>query len=747
MPDYRSWTVDRAASLIRHPNKDTRLAAVYRLSNEPGPAIHKLLAQSAQYDANPRIRYEAVMVLSKRREQASLGLFRYLSQNDQDAKVRAAADWAFKTMGGVDSAPATPPVRRAPPLPPPKPVVAIRHTPVTKQLPRHQIPIFTELNPEADVSKVILFYRTIGEQAFRKKVMKSHENGVAAVIGCDAVYAGPREIHYYIKALGPDGKPIGSSGSSDKPNRIVTVSKLRGEPPHLPNAPPADECFIIRHKPIAQSQHLYPIPVYAEINREIPVSKVLLSYRTPGEQTYTQEQMKPYGDKGKYFAFEISCNVMQTFDPVKIAYYIEVFDKKGRPFANSGSKETPNELAIVKNLKDDPPTLPDGVASTACTGSDQGQELPPGFWDGESAAIMNTSKKEKQTHTGFIPAVGLDGAIGMPRDTLVRTGIGGVMGLETGSFMNAYEGNSIASDNDFRLTDFSILLFGKLSLAEIIEIGIDLEVLTVEKLTHSQRLYYDDAGEWREIGEDNPRYDDNITDNGFSGVAVGFASANGKILFIRKDSLRMGIALRVTAPTHIGDRFDKGIGAAGLYKDVFEFDETADMLKNETTDGMMMAIEPGFIVSMVPIESLTLFADLTLITSVLWYTHERETRVQSESSNETSTDFANINLHLIPHIGAQYTILDGMIGIGLAIQPALYLGTSQDFKFVSMGLIPGAIFNFLESFYASLTVTAELLPLSAKPFLCPDFEDPSIATPPYGLGRRVGMAITAGYDF
>ncbi len=67
----------------------------------------------------------------------------------------------------------------------------------------------------------------------------------------------------------------------------------------------------------------------------------------------------------------------------------------------------------------------------------------------------------------------------------------------------------------------------------------------------------------------------------------------------------MGFALRATFPTHIGERFDKGVGAPNLYS------VSQDQVAPYTNKGLLWAIEPGVIASVAAIDHFTFNAELT----------------------------------------------------------------------------------------------------------------------------------------
>jgi hypothetical protein len=523
IPDSRSWSMKQAIDNLRASDKGMRLAALYRLAMEPGPAIQKWIANAAQYDPEPRIRYEAVIILSKRKESPSLPLLMWMAENDKDERVRAAAAQG----AGV---PLTP--KKPPPAPPPA--------------------------PEA-----------------------------AATPGTDAAQPAPAE--------------------------------------------PA---------------------------------------------------------------------------------------KAGAP---TKSQPAPRREARVDA---------------------QGNELPPGYEDMEKDAEDTTALEEKPlVHSGFLPIVGYDGAIGIPRDTLARTSLGAVIGYAMGSFDNVYKpqglsttGDAVKINNSFDSKDFSILISGRFAPTDFFELGLEIEAMTYESLSHTQ------------TGSGDYTLDEDSTlkvNNGYSGVALGLASVDAKAIFVDQPAFRFGMALRFTVPSHFGnDKYKSGIGAASLF-----LDNTPKEIGDETKGGLFFGVEPGFVASYVPLNGLTIYADLTLLTTILTFDRKQQWSDQGfikSSSNSLSA----INLYLVPNVGAQYRILDEQLGFQLALSPVAYMGLAQGAGLASFGIVPGISYRIPEIMELALTFSIEAAPSSPFPLSCTDISSNSSSDPaPCGVGRRFGLALSAVHAF
>ncbi|MFO8071793.1 MAG: HEAT repeat domain-containing protein [Polyangia bacterium] len=543
VPDSSGWSVHQAVANLRASERGVRLAALRRLAEEPGENIRKWIAETAQYDPEPRIRYEAVNILAKRAESASVPVLMQIAQNDKDDRVATAARVALQKSGHA------PPGTAAPSRPAPA-----------------------------------------GGQA-------------------------------------QTGQPAAASP---------------GQP----------------------------------------------------QQQQPQQPQQPQPPRRKEY-------------------------------------------------------------------DEEGNELPPGYLDAGGGGgsmideeLLAASKEDKRVHSGFLPALGFDGEMGSPRTTLARSSVGIQLGLEHSGVYNevltttanAMVISEIEGLNDYELTDFSVLLGGTWSPWEFLELGLGVEVLTAEKLSHDQLWKYREGtneGETIDPTENDTAAEYVYDDSSYSGAAFGFLSLDIKTLFHRSEIARIGMALRVTFPTHSGERFQSGIGAASLYLPVRSWDRNV----HETRDATMWGIEPGIIASFAPIDHLTIYADITYLVTVLSYT-EYEHGLKDNQQTQEKEDLSAAGMFMIPNLGAQYRLLDESLGIQLALQPTVYLGTAQSAAMASFGIVPGVAYTIAEMVELSLTASIEAGGDASKPLYCTDLE-PSDDSPPIpcGVGRRFGFALQASYAF
>jgi hypothetical protein len=551
IPDSRAWTVEQAIVNLRSSDKGMRLAGLYRLFKEPGPDVQKWIAEAAQFDPEPRIRYEAVKALQMRNESASLPIFMHIAETDKDDRVRTAA----RIASGIGGTPGAQPGAPGQPAPQPQ------------------------------------------------------------------------------------------------------------EAPGQPAPPPPKR-----------------------------------------------------------------------------------FDAAG------------NELP-PGYLDGDPGGAKVGVGGSGAGGTG-GAEVPWGAeMDPEAVAVKE--EKELRAHSGFLPQLGFDGAMGSPRDTLNSTNVGILLGLGWGRFDHAVTMDMAVDDvingeqargvNRFTRTSFGMTLLGHWSPGKYLEVGLSAEVMTVEKMKHQQRwecLNLD--GQWEKVSITDPPDPDSYCygssdviyqDTSYSGAAFGLVSLDLKSVFLQTDLARVGIAARVTFPTHTGARFDKGLGAADLYLPGGEA-----KTGHYSDKGSVWGLEPGIVASLAPIQHLTIYADLTFTMAFLKFGV-----VTRDYGNTDSQERKATNFFFIPHFGVQYRLLDEKLGVQVAFSPVAFLGRGGDAGLAAFAIVPGASIRLIEHLNLSLTVDIDAGANATRPFQCPhlvsDTEAQTSEPAACGVGRQVGLALQTSWEF
>ncbi len=420
-----------------------------------------------------------------------------------------------------------------------------------------------------------------------------------------------------------------------------------------------------------------------------------------------------------------------------------------QPTTTTPPGEQPATTTPAKPQPEEPPKRYDA----------DGNELPPGYLDDEKTAapawgvatdveaVVDDQAQERQ-HSGFMPQLGYDGPMGSPRTTLSRTQAGLQIGLGSGSFSNDIDAvdritqERAKGDNDFTDTDFSLILQGSWSPIKFIEIGLQAEVLTAESSKHDQHWsrWNDGENEMEEWDDDNVG-----NDAGYKGAAFGFLALDLKSVFLQTDMLHLGVVFRLTFPTHTGNRFGVGIGAPDLFLPT----DPDERRLNITQDASAWGIEPGVVASFSPLDGLTVYADFTYLAVLLKYTTHEEWR--DETWNTDIADRETTNMFLITHIGAQYRFLDDTLGVQMALSPSFYLGKSTDGDLAAFGIIPGVSYRISDMIDLAFTLDVQAGGDAAKPFQCTDLtsnpESQNTPSTACGVGRRVGLALSAGYEF
>ena len=163
--------------------------------------------------------------------------------------------------------------------------------------------------------------------------------------------------------------PGGCAGGEDSPP--PTMPTPHGDPPptYRPGVGQPPQSNVIRHQPVTQQLRLVPVPIFVETNPSVRVGQVLLFYRTLGERIFQQVLMNMHG---RGYAATIGCDVLQTFDPTGIEYYVAVFDRKNQLLGTTGTEAQPHRVAIVQSLSATAPSLPDEPPPVKCV-----EECPP----------------------------------------------------------------------------------------------------------------------------------------------------------------------------------------------------------------------------------------------------------------------------------------------------------------------------------------------------------------------------------
>ncbi len=208
-----------------------------------------------------------------------------------------------------------------------------------------------------------------------------------------------------------------------------------------------EEKDLFRHTPVARQQRLVPIPIYVEVHDSVPVSAVILYYRTPGEKIFQQVRMDSHG---KGYAATIGCDVLHVLDPSSIAYYIALKDEGNQLRGTLGTEVNPYQVVIVDQPVEPPLSLPGNVPPGQCE-----DECPP--WNpnckvckGESEVCTHTRDccPEMTCQMGAcFPQSDRDGNAGFKPSFRLAITFGTGAGVSNKTMMHPYNQVSITPDH------------------------------------------------------------------------------------------------------------------------------------------------------------------------------------------------------------------------------------------------------------------------------------------------------------
>jgi hypothetical protein len=161
-------------------------------------------------------------------------------------------DQQFRAAQGGGAAPAgvPPPPAPAPGAAPvPAPFGDMIHTPVPEQAVLTPVPIYVELPPGVQATKVIARYRPFGSPEWKTLELRKLGNGFGGEIPCLDIGSETGDLSYYVQAFGTAGDVVSSTGSRAAPNKVAIRNQLAGDPPRLPNRPPPAQCMDIANCP------------------------------------------------------------------------------------------------------------------------------------------------------------------------------------------------------------------------------------------------------------------------------------------------------------------------------------------------------------------------------------------------------------------------------------------------------------------------------------------------------------------
>ncbi len=185
------------------------------------------------------------------------------------------------------------------------------------------------------------------------------------------------EIETLFNMARNQARAAGCAGSQPTPPPPPTVypppPQRQPPPQQQPTPPPPQQpptqSGLLRHQPVTQQLRLIPIPLFVDVNPNVQVGQVVLFYRTLGERIF---QQVPMNQHQQGYAATIGCDVLQTFDPTGLEYYIAVLDPGNQLLGTAGTEAQPHRVAVVQTLTIAPPALPGAASPDKCI-----EDCPP----------------------------------------------------------------------------------------------------------------------------------------------------------------------------------------------------------------------------------------------------------------------------------------------------------------------------------------------------------------------------------
>jgi hypothetical protein len=124
----------------------------------------------------------------------------------------------------------------------PTPSEDIVHTPPLAQAVLTPVPVYAELPESATATKVIARYKAFGMDKWKTAVLRKVGAGWGGEIPCLDVGDSTGDLKYFIQATDENGDLIATSGRLVAPHVVHIVSRVDGEPPHLPGEKAPAQC-------------------------------------------------------------------------------------------------------------------------------------------------------------------------------------------------------------------------------------------------------------------------------------------------------------------------------------------------------------------------------------------------------------------------------------------------------------------------------------------------------------------------
>lgn len=114
------------------------------------------------------------------------------------------------------------------------------HVPAIEQLTQTAVPVYVEVPPDLEVSKMRIFYRSLGMREPKSADMEQMGDGWGYLIPCTDVFE--PNVEYFVMALDDDDEQVGNAGSPQNPVSVAVVAERSQPAPSLPGQIPPAQC-------------------------------------------------------------------------------------------------------------------------------------------------------------------------------------------------------------------------------------------------------------------------------------------------------------------------------------------------------------------------------------------------------------------------------------------------------------------------------------------------------------------------
>lgn len=120
-------------------------------------------------------------------------------------------------------------------------VAVLEEKPWPQQATYRPVPVYVQAPEGVEPTRVVVRYRSPGDQQWRELVIEKHKSGWGGYIPCAAVEK-EGELAYFVTAFDANLDRVASAGSGENPRKVKLRGAIGGRLPSLPGALPPEEC-------------------------------------------------------------------------------------------------------------------------------------------------------------------------------------------------------------------------------------------------------------------------------------------------------------------------------------------------------------------------------------------------------------------------------------------------------------------------------------------------------------------------